>query len=67
MPQLYEVWFSTGSGIHSGPKFRLERDALRYIEEHAGLASFAIRSPDGHWVARPRTRLARGSRSMPVP
>ncbi|MCA9678288.1 MAG: hypothetical protein H6709_09370 [Kofleriaceae bacterium] len=53
-PALYEVWFSVGEGFHRGPAFRLLADAERYVVQHLGEASFALRRPDGHWeiVAR---------------
>jgi len=46
---LYEVWFSSGRGIHVGPRFKLLQDALRYVETHASEASHAVRGPDGSW------------------
>ena len=46
---LYEVWLSSGRGIHVGPKFKLLQDAIRYVETHAAEASHAVRAPDGSW------------------
>ncbi|MCX5744800.1 MAG: hypothetical protein NT062_20120 [Proteobacteria bacterium] len=46
---LYEVWFSQGTGLHVGPKFKLLEDALRYVAAHHDEASFAIRAPDRTW------------------
>lgn len=46
---LYEIWFSRGTGIQPGPKFKLLQDARRYVADHAREASHAIRGPDGHW------------------
>lgn len=76
--KLYEVWFSTGSGTHIGPRFRLLEDAIRFVKAHTGEASYAIRSPGGEWgvierrraldsfdgaQARTGPRLARGTGS----
>ena len=47
--KLYEVWWSNGTGLRPGPKFRLLSDAERYIADHAADASFAVKSPDGRW------------------
>ncbi len=46
---MYEVWWSRGDGTHAGPRFRVLEDAVRYVEEHAGEASFAIKGPVGYW------------------
>ncbi len=46
---LYEVWLSSGRGIHVGPKFKLLQDAVRYVQTHAAEASHAVRAPDGSW------------------
>ena len=46
---MYEVWSSCGDGCQRGPRFRLLDDAVRYVTQHNGEASFAIRCPDGHW------------------
>jgi hypothetical protein len=46
---MYEVWFSKGEGTEAGPRFHRLEDALRYVEEHAGEATFAIRGPVGFW------------------
>lgn len=61
---LYEIWFSTGSGMQPGPKFRSEQDALRYVEQHARDASYAIRCPDGHWEVKSR-RMRPGHHGLP--
>ena len=47
--KLYQVWWSRGHGTHRGPRFRLLQDALRYLVDHSGDASYALRCPDGHW------------------
>lgn len=47
--ELYEVWFSSGHGIHLGPRFRFIEDAVRYVYNHLQEASFAIRNPAGEW------------------
>ncbi|MBL0217931.1 MAG: hypothetical protein IPQ07_29135 [Myxococcales bacterium] len=52
---VYEVFVSTGMGIHVGPKFRLLDDARRYVELHAHEASHAVRGPHGDWeLVEPR-------------
>ncbi len=56
---LYEVWFSTGNGLHLGPRFRLGNDAERYVQQHLGEASFAVRAPDGHWTILAANRTER--------
>jgi len=53
---MYEVWWSKGTGTHTGPKFQKLEDALRYIHDHSGEASFAIRNPEGAWCKFDRTR-----------
>lgn len=45
----YEIWWTTGGGTQRGPRFRLLQDALHWIEQRSGIASFAIRTPDGSW------------------
>jgi hypothetical protein len=47
--EMYEVWWSRGSGTYKGPRFRRLEDALRYVDEHAAEASFAVRGPVGYW------------------
>ena len=47
--RLYEVWLSSGTGLHVGPKFKLLQDAVRYVESHAAEASYAVRAPNGTW------------------
>ena len=46
---LYEVWCSSGHGIHVGPRFKLLQDAIRYVATHAQEASHAVRAPNGTW------------------
>jgi len=59
---LYEVWMSHGVGLEPGPKFKNLDDACRFIDQHTGEASFAIRTPQHTWtMIRARRRLARGS------
>jgi len=59
---LYEIWMSEGRGMKLGPRFRLLHDAERYIEEHRGEASLAVKSPDGKWeMIASRRRMARGT------
>jgi hypothetical protein len=53
---LYEVWFSRGAGLRRGPKFRARHDAERYVAEHWGEATFAVKAPDGHWETFARER-----------
>jgi len=48
--KLYEVWFSTGTGTHIGPRFKLLEDAIRFVNAHTGDASYAIRAPGGEWA-----------------
>ena len=48
--QLYEVWYSTGTGTHVGPKFRLLEDAIGYVKSHGDQASYAVRAPTGEWA-----------------
>lgn len=50
LAKLYEVWWSNGTGLKPGPKFRLLADARRYVEAHQHEASYAVRSPDGAWA-----------------
>ena len=45
----YEVWWSKGQGSQCGPRFTSLEQALKYVAEHAGQASFAIRQPDDTW------------------
>jgi hypothetical protein len=58
---LFEVWLSRGTGLEPGPRFRLLDDARRYVACHVD-ASYAIRSPDGHWETFDRAIRARGTR-----
>jgi len=46
---LSEVWYSSGAGLKTGPRFRLLVDARRYVESRRGETSFAIRTPEGRW------------------
>ena len=43
----YEVWWSKGQGSQRGPTFAHLEQALKYVSDHAGEASYAIRQPDG--------------------
>ena len=61
---MYEIWWSKGFGTHTGPRFRKLEDALRYVHDHAGEASYAIRHPEGHWCKVDRTN--RIASRMPV-
>lgn len=66
---LYEVWFSRGTGLVLGPKFRRLDDAKRYVEDHRDLGSMAIRAPNGRWeviVTRARQPDAGSVRSQPI-
>lgn len=45
----YQVWWSRGDGTHAGPRFRRLEDAIRYVNERASEASFAIKGPVGYW------------------
>jgi len=45
----YEVWWSMGTGTHTGPRFRNLRDAIRYVSDHWGEASFAIKTGEDRW------------------
>ena len=47
---LFEVWYSQGNGLHRGPSFKLRHDAVVYVEQHRGEATFAVREPDGKWT-----------------
>lgn len=42
--EMYEVWWSMGNGTHSGPRFSNLNDAIRYVSEHWGEATFAIKT-----------------------
>ncbi len=44
---MYEIWWSRGQGSHTGPRFKKLEDALHYVHEHRGRASFAIKHPGG--------------------
>jgi hypothetical protein len=44
----YEVWLSLGTDRCPGPSFERLRDALAYVELHAGC--FQIRLPNGKWL-----------------
>ncbi len=54
---LYEIYWSRGHGTHCGPRFRTLEDALKYVHDHQGRASFSIRKPDDVWY-RSREPLA---------
>jgi hypothetical protein len=56
---LYEVWISRGTGTTVGPRFRRLDDARRYVRDHHGEASFAIRTPDDRWEVEHRDVLVR--------
>jgi len=63
MTGLYEIWMSRGHGLYPGPKFRYLDDARRYVEDHRGEASLAVKGPDGEWeMIVARRRMARGTR-----
>ena len=65
-PTMYEVWISKGNGMTLGPRFRLLEDAQRFVDEHLGEASFAVKAPDHSWrVIAPRRRMARGTFRAP--
>ena len=49
---LYEIWWSRGHGTHTGPRFRTLEDALKYVHDNRGRASFSIRKPDDVWYRR---------------
>lgn len=63
---MYEIWWSQGNGTQKGPKFRRLSDAQRYVFEHAGQASFAIRGPVGYWVKWDDTGRIAFDRSRPA-
>jgi len=46
---MYEVLLSNGNEPQPKVKFKLFRDALRYVHRYSGEGSLAIRNPDGSW------------------
>lgn len=56
---LYEVWWSAGNGTHIGPRFKHLDDAIRYVHDHEGEASHAIRGPSGRWEFVEKRRVSR--------
>ena len=46
----FEIHASQGQGGSCiGPAFTTLKEALGYVKEHEGEASFGIKYPDGHW------------------
>jgi hypothetical protein len=46
---MYEVWATQGQGGCKVQEKVTLQEALDYVEEHIGEASFAIKKPDGEW------------------
>jgi len=44
---MYELWVSQGQGGSKECVFDSLEEALKFVEDHAGQASFAIKYPDG--------------------
>jgi hypothetical protein len=65
-PPMYEVMLSDGNGPRRMVKFKLFRDALRYVHTYSGEGSFAIRKPNGAWHRwAPDQQVLRNQRRAP--
>lgn len=45
----YEVWATQGQGNIKVARFNTLDEALGYVRQHYGEASFGIKQPDGTW------------------
>lgn len=46
---MNELWASQGQSGSKTLEFNSLQDALKFIEEHLGEASYAIKYPNGEW------------------
>jgi hypothetical protein len=46
---VYEIWATQGQGGDKIAEFKSLADALAYVEQHEGEASYAIKYPNGQW------------------
>lgn len=48
---MYKIWVTQGQGPGTKPEIEKNSlsEALEYVKDHKGEASFAIQCPDGTW------------------
>lgn len=46
---MYELWATQGQGGSKELEFKTLEEALKFVEDHFGQASFGIKYPDGTW------------------
>ncbi|MCC6522596.1 MAG: hypothetical protein IT373_08050 [Polyangiaceae bacterium] len=51
---MFEVWCNDGGDRRVEAKFRLLRDAVRFVRSHEAPERLTIRAPDGRWLAMAR-------------